>query len=394
MAALSSAQRADRLAWTGREPRRLRFGPNLYIAQSQPGFEAIVANEIQGRIESAHAIATRRIPSRAGMVIFRASQPRRFLRLRTAEDLFALVGYHCGAGANAKWLEVARTLGRRAPLVGEGLAARVLTLPGSRAGHRLSFRVIARMAGEHEFRRSDLQRALELGIEERSDHRWHLDDGAGAVEFWASLTGEELFLALRLTDARSRPGGYKVGHMPGSLRPALAAALAWLTEPSAGDVFLDPMCGAATVLIERAHLGRYRMLLGGDHDPQALAAARENIGPRYQPIELRLWDATALPLETASVDKIAANLPWGRRLGTSADNRRLYPRLLAELQRVARPGAVVAMLTAERRLMDELARYGRFVPQRVFQVTVLGAPASIYVWRPAGRPSTQPGGRR
>jgi 23S rRNA G2445 N2-methylase RlmL len=163
------------------------------------------------------------------------------------------------------------------------------------------------------------------------------------------------------------------------LRPSVAAALAILSKPAHEDTFLDPLCGTGTVLIERAHLGRYAQLLGGDSDPDTLEAARENIGPRYKPIELRRWDATALPLEDASVDKIVSNLPWGMKHGSHSDNRRLYPRLISEFRRVLKPRGTMVLLSAETRLMSELWSKEHLRPNQILRVTVLGAPAAIYV---------------
>jgi len=90
------------------------------------------------------------------------------------------------------------------------------------------------------------------------------------------------------------------------------------------------------VLIERAHLGRYAMLLGSDRDAAALAAARENVGARYKPVQLENWDAGALPLGDASVDKLVTNLPWGLRYGSHGENRKLYPLWFREFARVSK----------------------------------------------------------
>ena len=49
--------------------------------------------------------------------------------------------------------------------------------------------------------------------------------------------------------------------------------MVWLTGPEDDDVFLDPMCGAGTVLIERGSIARHRLLVGADNNPEALAAA-------------------------------------------------------------------------------------------------------------------------
>src|SRR5271163_4620442 len=241
------------------QPHPIRFGPNLYIAHTQPGFEAIAADEIATRISGAREITRRVVPDRAGMTIFFAPTADKLGVLRTAEDLFGLASYRAGVGPENKELDKIRGASREAPLVEAALVARVKVSPGTRAGRRLKFRVIARMAGEHEFRRVDFQRAVERGILERSDHTWRLEEEDADVELWATMIDAEFFLTVRLSDDRMRHREYKAAHRPASLRASTAAALAWLSEPRGDDVVLDPFCGAGTILIERAHLGGYAM---------------------------------------------------------------------------------------------------------------------------------------
>ena len=356
----------------------LRAGRGVYFVHTQPGFEAIAWSEISKKIDAARRIGTRNVPDRAGMLVFEAPRPDRLAELRTAEDLFSIIAYRRGLPADKSALDRIASTVRGTTHLDDALAIRARVTPGSRSGHRLRFKVVARMSGEHEFRRLDFKRVVETAVVERGDHSWRLDETAAEVELWATMLHDELIVALRLSDDRMRQRDYKVAHRPGSLRPSVAAALAWLSEPAPTDVFLDPTCGVGTVLIERAHLGRYAMLLGGDSDAGTLAAARENIGPRHKPIELRLWDAVSLPLADASVDKIVTNLPWGIKHGSHGENRRLYPRLLAEFNRVLRPGGMMVLLTAETRLMRELWSNGALRPSKVIQVSVLGTPASIY----------------
>jgi tRNA (guanine6-N2)-methyltransferase len=363
------------------QPHPIRFGPNLYIAHTQPGFEAIAADEIATRISAAREITRRVVPDRAGMTIFFAPTPDKLGVLRTAEDLFGLAGYRAGVGPENKELDKIRGASREAPLVEAALVARVKVTPGTRAGRRLKFRVIARMAGEHEFRRVDFQRAVERGILERSDHTWRLEEEGADVELWATMIDSEFFLTVRLSDDAMRHREYKAAHRPASLRASSAAALAWLSEPRDDDVVLDPFCGAGTILIERAHLGRYAMLLGSDRDAAALAAARVNVGARYKPIQLENWDAGALPLGDASVNKIVTNLPWGLRYGSHGENRKLYPIWMREFARVLKNGGMMVMLTAEWRLMRELERTRKFAPSKIIRVSVLGKSAAIYVCR-------------
>jgi 23S rRNA G2445 N2-methylase RlmL len=315
------------------------------------------------------------------MTIFFAPGADKLGVLRTAEDLFGLAGYRAGVGPENKELDKIRGASREAPLVEAALVARVRFTPGTRAGRRLKFRVIARMAGEHEFRRVDFQRAVERGILERSDHTWRLEEEGADVELWATMIDSEFFLTVRLSDDAMRHREYKAAHRPASLRASSAAALAWLSEPRDDDVVLDPFCGAGTILIERAHLGRYAMLLGSDRDAAALAAARVNVGARYKPIQLENWDAGALPLGDASVNKIVTNLPWGLRYGSHGENRKLYPIWMREFARVLKPGGMMVMLTAEGRLMRELERTRKFAPSKIIRVSVLGKSAAIYVCR-------------
>ncbi len=369
----------------------LRFTSNIYIAHTQPGFEGVAAEEIAARYAASNdgggggpamrELGRRTVPERAGMIIFSAPRPDRLSVARTIEDLFWLVCYRDGIGAAPAALEKVRIAAHEAPYVEEALEARVRMTPGSRAGRKLGFRVIARIAGDHEFRRLDFQRAVERGIAERGDRSWRGAGDDADVEFWATLLGDEMFLALRLVDERMRHREYKVAHRPGSLRASVAAALGWLSRPGVDDSVVDPMCGAGTILIERAHLGRYAMLAGFDRDPDAIAAAHENIGPRYRPLGLAQGDALHLPLGNGAATHLVTNLPWGTKYGSHGENRRLYPRLVEEFARVVRPGGRLVMLTAERMLMREVASRGFVRVESVKRVMILGASAVIYLCR-------------
>ncbi|HXD90648.1 MAG TPA: methyltransferase domain-containing protein [Candidatus Binataceae bacterium] len=377
---------------------RLRLTATSYIVHTQPGLEGIALAEVEARfaaiaakrsssseprptapVPSVHEIARRVIPGRAGMCLLEVSEAEPLCLLRSTEDIFAAVAYQSGITEERLALDHVRRTAREAPYVETALASRVKTLPGSRAGRRLKFRVIARVVGDHAFKRVEFQRAVERGIEERGDRAWRLVEDEADVEFWASLIEDEFFLAIRLSDETMRLREYKAAHIPGSLRPSVAAAMGILSRPQSDDVVLDPFCGAGTILIERAHLERYQSLVGGDLDRGALEAARTNIGPRYKPIEVHSWDAAALPLPDRAVNRIITNLPWGSKHGSHADNRRLYPRLFKEFARLIQPGGVVVMLTGETRLMGDLLRTGPLRAERIFRVSILGAPAAIYV---------------
>src|SRR5262245_17421300 len=249
-----------------------------YIAHTQPGFEAIAAEEIAEKLAGATLRGTRTVADKNGMALFEyGGDPRDLLALRSIEDLFAVVAALPRLPPTAAGLRQLRDAAATLPLEPALQIARQLR-PG-RGGHgRLRFRVVARQVGEAAYRRVDAQQAVERGIAARGDHQWRLAE-EGALEFWLTLlpgssstrpkgssagerrpsrpdrSGYEALLALRLSDEQMRHRDYKLEHLPASLRPSAAAALVWLTRPAPDDVFLDPMCGAGTILVERAHAG-------------------------------------------------------------------------------------------------------------------------------------------
>jgi hypothetical protein len=369
-----------------------------YLVQTQPGFEAIAADEIEQRIDGALVRGTRTVSDKNGMLLFDyAGDARDLFELRTIEDLFVVVATLADLPPTREALRMLETAASRASTIEPALGLARQVQPGRGGRGKLRYRVVARQVGRAAYRRVDAQHAVERGIAARGDHRWQLAE-EGALEFWLTLlpgvgsshsagaaaqrnaAGSEALLALRLSDERMRHRDYKLEHLPASLRPSAAAALVWLTRPHDDDIFLDPMCGAGTILIERAHMGRYKQLLGGDLREEALAVAAGNVGPRYKPIELRRWDARDLPLDSAAISAAAVNLPFGKQVGTPEQNRALYPAFLREITRVLRPGGLLVALTADARmLMESLRRASRLARRQSYPVRVLGQPASVYV---------------
>lgn len=148
--------------------------------------------------------------------------------------------------------------------------------------------------------------------------------------------------------------------MTSSLSPVVAAYVVRLASLHLAEIVLDPFCGAGTLLVEAARLMRPGRVLGGDDDQHALALASRNLDPRTAtalqprpsvPHALRQWDARALPLEDASVDRIVSNLPYGKRVGRHRLNQELYHGALAEMRRVLRPDGVLALVTEHKKAL-------------------------------------------
>jgi 23S rRNA G2445 N2-methylase RlmL len=210
----------------------LRAAPGVYIVQTQPGFQSIAWSEIEAQIPRATKLGMRTVPERAGMLIFEAPKPAPLAALRCAEDLFAIVAYRQGLGDDATSLDKVRAAIRGCTHLDDALNARVAIVKGARAGKKLRFKVVARLSGEHEFRRVDFKHAVETGVLEHGDHLWRLDEDNAEVEFWATMLRDELIFTLRLSDDTMRFRDYKIAHRPGSLRPSVAAALALVSNPA------------------------------------------------------------------------------------------------------------------------------------------------------------------
>jgi tRNA (guanine6-N2)-methyltransferase len=351
----------------------------LFLAHTQPGFEAIAAQEITAELDDATVRGTLAAGDKNGIVIFEyGGDPAELLTLRTVEDIFVQVAVSHEFAPTYAALRGLREYLQQASL-DQAVALARQVRPGRGGQGKLRFRVVSRLIGPAHFRRVDAQEAVEKAILARTDRRWALAED-GALEFWLTMLPGEAYLGLRLSDEKLRHREYKLEHLPASLRPSAAAAMVRLTRPKDDDIFLDPMCGAGTILIERAHAGRYAQLLGGDDSREAVAVALANIGPRYKPIEVQEWDARALPLDAGSVTAAAVNLPFGRQIGSPEANRELYPAFVREIERVLRPGARLALLTGDVRTLDEALRRARGLqPRESHRVFVLGAPARLSV---------------
>ncbi|MGD9889865.1 MAG: methyltransferase domain-containing protein [Dehalococcoidia bacterium] len=353
-----------------------------YLLHVVPGLERITAREIGLSVPKASDVrGLSGFDERTSLLALSyRGDPGHLLALRTVEDVFVLAVDQTEISGGYAGLRVAREAVEQCDALDAAIALG-LQIHGRRA-RRPTFRVIARAAGEHAFRRVDLRQAIERAIEKRVPALRLVADDAH-LEFWVHLVRDHLVIGIRLSSADLRYRTYKQANVPASLKPTIAAAMVLVSQPRPDDVVLDPMCGAGTLLIERGEASRYRRLLGGDGDPEAVTATRANIGPRYQPIELRQWNAQSLPVADRSVDAILCNLPFGRQIGSEQGNRVLYPAVIAEWSRVLAPGGRLVLLTADSRLLTTvIAKHRGLRLQDRLPLRVRGLPAAIHLIRP------------
>jgi len=354
--------------------------PSHYV-HTLPGVEPIAKREVRLRLPAAAVLGTLTLPRRNGIVLLQLGEsPEDDLgRLRTAEDAFAVVAFRETIAWGRQGLQEAFQAVRQARI---GATLRRPRSGGRRRSGALSFRVIARVSGPKQpYGRHDLANAVGAALRERSKGHWRRVDSNEDVEVWANTVGRSFVCGARLSDASMRHRDYQRVHMAASLRPSLAAAMVLVSDPQPSDVFLDPMCGAGTILIERALTGRHGLLLGGDIDREAISASAMNIGRKHKPRQLFEWDAGRLPLGSGTVDKLVCNLPFGRKVQVPGGLRRLYERFGSECARVLRPGGAAVLLTSSSELLPGSLDTSRLYLERRYPVNVLGYDATIYCVR-------------
>ncbi len=174
---------------------------------------------------------------------------------------------------------------------------------------------------------------------------------------------------------------WRVCNLEGALNAPIAHAMNVMTKPALEQVYVNLGCGSGTLLIERLAYGQVQRLIGIDDDSEVLRCARQNIAASgYKTIELIQGDITDTQLDSASIDVITADLPFGQAVGSHSSNQLLYPALLTEAGRIARPGALFAAITHEVRLIERvMEQQSAWAVQRVIRTTLRGLHPRIYI---------------
>jgi 23S rRNA G2445 N2-methylase RlmL len=357
--------------------QNVKPAPACY-AVAIPGLEPVVAEEIDkelgGEIKKLGP----------GLIVFRVPEvDASLLRLRTAEDVFLLAWGTDQLSYRASDLDHIRQWTARDADWDRLLRLHHAIRPRPRG--KPTYRLVAQMTGEHGYRRADAGKALALGLAGKLPASWKPAEENAAVEIWLTIHGKKAVCGLRLSDRTMRHRTYKVDHLPASLRPTVAAAMVRLADARPGQVVLDPMCGAGTILAEQIEKDRQgrggpARVLGGDIEAEAVRSAGPNLR-RLGGALLARWDATRLPLVDSCADRIVSNPPFGKQLGRPEDIAPLYRRMLAEYDRVLKPGGRAVLLVSDVQSLQEAAEAARWLALRQLQVRVLGQKAALTVWQ-------------
>ncbi|XP_074646228.1 tRNA (guanine(6)-N(2))-methyltransferase THUMP3-like [Tubulanus polymorphus] len=179
---------------------------------------------------------------------------------------------------------------------------------------------------------------------------------------------------------------------PTTLRATIAYNMLRLCKIKAGDVVCDPMCGSGGIPIEAAVCWPSSVHLAGDiHEIGCnrtvqnvcdLNVHRKNLKKSQIKVDVMQWDVTDLPLKDDAVDIYVTDLPFGKRLGSKYDNRKLYPKTLKEMARTCKreTGRACFLTQDSRNLMKSLGALGHLW-RRVFMtgINIGGLSATVTV---------------
>ena len=346
----------------------------IYSVAVSPGLEKIAHQEIIARFGNTKQFKILlRKPQR---IVFQfTGNPKELFALRTPEDLLLIVKHVRKMTRSRHSLTTIRNAISRLDLKSILQCCRQVDM---RLRKRVSFRVICRMSGQRNFQKRDLQQVIERVFIDRG---WYLTQSDSGLDVLVDLHGEDVYISIRISKKEWTERVNKQLRVKHSIKSTIAYGMVSLSQPHPNDIFLDPMCGAGTILLERALSGRYRYLIGGDISLQSIAATKANFGRQHQPRQFFLWDAQKMPILPNTVDKIVSNMIIDHGLqNTTSEMTNFYKKCVNEFETVLKPKGKMVLLTLEPLLLDrQLKQQNALIVRRKVSVDVGRKRGRIFV---------------
>jgi tRNA (guanine6-N2)-methyltransferase len=336
----------------------------LYEAEIVDGLAAISTDELQQFIGSDGSIQKQHRSSEIPFVY--AGNPQRLLQLQTVLAIYTVLRFPIPRPKALLGHQYFQQIVNR--------IREVMALSGVDAYHSLHISAAGSDSTVMNRIKTELSEALNMTIAaDEGDLLLRIRPTPKVKNSWDVL--------VRLSPRPLATRSWRVCNMEGALNASVAHAMVQMTKPTLQDTFLNIACGSGTILIERATFATAQQIIGCDINPDALACAETNIqASGYRNIQRLYGDVANLPLPDNSIDVLCADLPFGQLVGTHEENEWLYPALLTEAARVARPNARCVLITHEVRLIEStLAMLKSWQVQKIQMITLGGLHPRIYV---------------
>ncbi|MCE2400082.1 methyltransferase domain-containing protein [Candidatus Poribacteria bacterium] len=347
----------------------------IYSIFVTAGLENIARQEIIARFGDTEQFKiVMRKPQR---IVFQYSgNPKDLLSLRTAEHLFVVIKHIPKMTRSRSSLTAIKSSLKRFNFTDTLACCRQV---GVSMRRRIPFRVISRMSGFRNFQKRDLQQVVERVLIDRG---WQFTQSNSGLDVWAEVHGQDAYISIKLSKSDMAQRSRKQARRSESIKPTLAYGMVWLSQLHPNDIFLDPMCGTGTILLERALAARYRYLIGGDISKDALQATQKNFGRRHQPRQFFHWNAQSLPVQPNSIDKIVCYLPILENNINSSQFANLYKKCLLQFEEALKPKGKMVLLTLQPAVLHKMLKQQQSlkIGQRI-SVDVGGKKGKIFVIR-------------
>jgi 23S rRNA G2445 N2-methylase RlmL len=243
----------------------------------------------------------------------------------------------------------------------------------NKSDNKKNFRFVTRKKAGNDFRRVDLENMV-IDFCKKNLRRVTVTQEEGDKEIWTTLVKNRLIVAVRLTTKEKRHGYYKKATVNGSLRPTVAAAMAYIAEIKSKEVLWDPFCGAGTIGCEVSENYNFKKFICSDISPDALEATKTNFDnlrsykKNKGKISFRHEDFFE---STNYADTLITNLPFGNQYEI---NPQFAQQFFEKLAGIAQIKKIVILFPA---VVDN----PKWQLTRKFPVQILGFAAVIGVYQ-------------
>lgn len=214
------------------------------------------------------------------------------------------------------------------------------------------FSITANFVGKRNYSVPEIKQVVAQGVQSAYPAWQYVDDDRNAdLNLRLFIEHDHALVGLRIAAHSLHRRPYKQQHLPGSLKPPVAAAMIQLAGLQPGQIMIDPFCGAGTIVIEAALQGI--VSIGGDITAEAVKTARADVPRGASHAALFQWDARRQPFADISIDSVVSNLPWGKQVSSPDDLPTLYRVSFAEMQRTVKPGGSIVLLTNQPELLGQ-----------------------------------------
>lgn len=200
------------------------------------------------------------------------------------------------------------------------------------------------------------------------------------LEVFLHLNDKYLTIGLQVTRKPLSDRSY-LAHI--AVRSTVCCAMCMAVELTSDDTVLDPMCGAATILVEAVKQFDCKFALGVDSDLTQLKLAQNNIDSSCTSsrVELICGDSRSVNIRQDCFDVVLCDVPFGRKFGDPNQIEQLLSCIVRTIDPVLKSSGRIGILISERlrQSLIDLCPNWTLLNQHPLRLGTL--PAAIVTWR-------------